>query len=288
MSDTAVRLPAAGRLRFARRRGAGHGAGLWIALAVVAAALLFALFPNAFATHDPLQGVTSEALQPPTPAHWFGTDDLGRDLYSRVVHGASTSLTGALVAIVIALAAGSVIGLVAGTVGGLLEDIVMRLVDVLLAIPGLLLAMTVVTAIGFGTVNVAVAVGISAVASFVRLMRSEVYRVRHARYIEAARLAGASRTSVVFRHIAPNSIGSVLTLAALEFGSVLLSISALSFLGYGVQPPYPEWGSLVAQGRDYIASSWWLTFFPGLTVAAVVVAMNRISRAFDRDQEIQR
>ncbi|MFT4307461.1 MAG: ABC transporter permease [Microbacterium sp.] len=283
-SPRSAPLASAGRRLRRRSRG---GAGLWIAVVVVASALLFAVFPGLFTSQDPLVGQTSEALQPPSAAHWFGTDNLGRDLFARVVYGASASLTGALIAILIALVVGSAIGLLAGAVGGVVDTVVTRCVDVMLAIPGLLLAMTVVTAIGFGTVNVAVAVGIAAVASFIRLMRSEVFRVRHAKYVEAARVTGESPVAVLLRYIAPNSIGSVLALAALEFGGVLLAISALSFLGYGVQPPNPEWGSLVSQGRDYIATAWWLSFFPGLTIAAVVVAMNRISRAFDHDQEVQ-
>jgi peptide/nickel transport system permease protein len=229
--------------------------------------------------------VTAESLQPPSAAHPFGTDQMGRDLFARIVYGSSASLTGTTIAVLIAFVVGSVLGLISGTVGGVFDDVLMRCIDVLLAIPGLLLAMTVVAALGFGITEVAVAVGVSAVASFTRLMRSEVYRVSHARYVEAATLSGSSRISTVFNHVMPNSIGSVLSLAALEFGTALLAISALSFLGYGAQPPQPEWGSLISTGRDFIATAWWLTLLPGALIAAVVISANRVSRAFNNDQE---
>lgn len=258
--------------------------GLIAAILLVVLVIGWALVPWLFTAADPLLSVPASRLQPPGPDHWFGTDSLGRDMYSRVVHGAATSLLATALAVLIGLLVGSAIGLISGAVGGRLDDALMRLVDVLLAIPGLLLAMAVVTALGFGTLNVALAVGLSAVAAFARLMRSEVMRVKTSVYIEAAAATGARWWVVLWRHILPNATGPVLVLAALEFGAAVLAVSALSFLGYGAPPPAPEWGSLISEGRNYLATSWWLTTMPGLVVVVLVLAANRISRALDGER----
>jgi peptide/nickel transport system permease protein len=258
--------------------------GLVASVLLVVVVIGWAIAPSLFTSTDPLLSVPASRLRPPGPEHWFGTDSLGRDMYSRVVHGAATSLLATALAVLIGLLAGSAIGLISGAVGGRLDDVLMRLVDVLLAIPGLLLAMAVVTALGFGTLNVALAVGISAVAAFARLMRSEVMRVKTSVYIEAAAATGARWWAVLWRHILPNATGPVLVLAALEFGAAVLAVSALSFLGYGAPPPAPEWGSLISEGRNYLATSWWLTTMPGLVVVVLVLAANRISRALDGER----
>jgi peptide/nickel transport system permease protein len=276
------------RRRAQRAGGPARWIGIGIAALWIAIALLAAVVPAVFTPLDPLQTNPSEALRPPSLAHPFGTDNIGRDLLTRVIHGAGLSLQGSAIAVVIGLVAGSFLGLVSGALGGIVDVVIMRVVDVLLAIPGLLLSLAVVTALGFGTVNVAVAVGVGAVAVFARLMRSEVVRVVGARYIEAARLAGSGWFRVLFRHILPNSAGSVLTLAALEFGTAILAISALSFLGYGAQPPTPEWGSLISTGRDFMTTAWWLTVGPGVVIVLTVLAANRLSRALDPDQEVIR
>lgn len=244
----------------------------------------WSLAPGLFASADPITGVPAEKLTAPGAAHWFGTDHLGRDIYARTVHGAALSLKAALIAIAIALGAGSALGLVAGFVGGRLDDLLMRAVDVLLAIPDLLLSLAVITALGFGTGKVAIAVGIASVPKFARVMRSEVLRTRHATYVEAGVLAGTRRTGIVLRHVLPNSAGPVLVLAVVEFGVVILAVSALSFLGYGAPPPAPEWGSLVSEGRNYLAVAWWYTTLPGLVIAAFVLAVNRIGWALDRGE----
>jgi len=159
----------------------------------------------------------------------------------------------------------------------------MRVADVLLAIPGLLLSLAVVTALGFGTVNVAIAVGTTSVASVSRILRSEVLRVRTSAYVEAARAGGSRWWRVLLVHVLPNSVGPVLVLAALELGTAILAVSSLSFLGYGAQPPQPEWGSLVAGGRDYLGGQWWLTTLPGIVIALTVLAGNRLARALDTE-----
>uniref|UniRef100_A0AAU3GRE1 ABC transporter permease n=1 Tax=Streptomyces sp. NBC_01401 TaxID=2903854 RepID=A0AAU3GRE1_9ACTN len=255
--------------------------GLVLSVVLVTLVIVSAFFPGVFTSQDPLSGVPRDRLQSPGAAHLFGTDQLGRDLFARVVHGAALSLQATVVAVAVGLVVGSLLGLLAGYLGGRVDDILMRVVDVLLAIPGLLLSLAVVTALGFGTVKVAIAVGIASVASFARVMRSEVLRVRSAVYVEAAHSSGARRLSVLFRHVLPNSAGPVLVYAAVDFGAVILQVSTLSFLGYGAVPPAPEWGSLVSGGRDYLATAWWLTTLPGLTIAATVLAANRISRALD-------
>lgn len=255
--------------------------GLLISVLVVVTVLLWAFAPTLFTSYDPIDGVPREKMRPPGGAHLFGTDEIGRDLFARVVHAAALSLRATVLAVLVALVAGSVLGLLAGFIGGLVDDGIMRFVDVLLAIPSLLLALALVTALGFGTTNVAIAVGVGSAANFARVMRAEVLRVRTADYVEAAYSSGVRWYGVLGRHVLPHAAGPVLVLATLTFGTAVLEVSALSFLGFGAVPPTPEWGSLVAGGRSYLGSAWWLTTFPGLTVAAVVLATNRISRALD-------
>ncbi|QUW19339.1 ABC transporter permease [Agrococcus sp. Marseille-Q4369] len=254
-------------------------ATLVLAIGVLAIALAWAFVPGLFTAHDPLAGVAAEALQPPSPAHPFGTDATGRDLLARVVFGAGNSLAGAALAVLVGLVAGTAIGVLAGSSGGFVEEALMRVVDVLLAIPGLLLALSVIVLLGFGVTNAAIAVGITSIAVFARLARSQVVRVRRTDYVEAAFGSGGTFLAVLRRHVLPNSLGAVVALAALQFGSAILQISTLGFLGYGAPPPTPEWGLLIAESRDYVATAWWLTTLPGLVVAAVVLAANRIAAA---------
>lgn len=259
-------------------------AGLLVAGAGALLAVGWALAPSVFASGDPLTGVPAQKFQAPSAEHWFGTDNLGRDLYTRMVHGAGLSLTATLAAVGIALVAGSVLGLLSGAIGGVVDALVMRSVDVLLSIPALLLSLALVTALGFGTRNVAVAVGISLVANFARVMRSEVLRVRQAVYVEAAHAAGVRWYTVLAGHVLPNAYQPVLALAAVEFGMAVLSVSALSFLGYGAKPPTPEWGTLISEGRNYLATAWWMTTLPGFVIIAVVLAAQRLGRAIAKGE----
>ena len=255
---------------------------LALAWLVIAAAALWALVPGWFAHQNPVVGQAGQQLLAPGLAHWLGTDALGRDLWARVVHGSVHSLSGAFLAVAVGLVAGTLIGLLAGATGGRVDDALMRLVDVLLAVPSLLLSLTIIILLGFGTINAAIAVGVASVAGFARLVRSEVVRVRRSDYVEAAFGSGGRFAAVLWRHVLPNSLTSVVALAALQFGSAILSISTLGFLGYGAPPPTPEWGLLIAEGRNYIATAWWLTTAPGLVVVAVVLAANRIGASFAR------
>lgn len=255
--------------------------GLTLAIAWMTAVVLAAFVPSLFTSTSPL-AVSTAIRVAPSWQHLFGTDEIGRDLFSRVVYGSSLSMRASLIAILVGLVIGGPLGLVSGYVGGWVDATLMRLVDVLLAIPALLLSLAVIIVLGFGITNVAFAVGIAFIASSARVMRGEVLKVRQSAYVEAARAGGARGSRVLWRHVLPNAVDAVLVLAAMEFGSAILAVSALSFLGYGVQPPAPEWGSLVADGRDYLGTSWWLTTMPGLTIVATVLAANRISRAFGR------
>ncbi|SNS66152.1 ABC transporter permease [Rhodococcoides kyotonense] len=278
VTDSRVRPRAARRVPglFLLRKPA-----LVLSIALLLLMIGWALFPEVFTSHDPYVGVPKDKLQPPSAEYLFGTDHLGRDLYTRTVYGTALSMQATLIAVVVGLFAGSAIGLLSGFVGGKFDDVVMRFVDVLLSIPGLLLSLAVVSVLGFGTVNVAIAVGVASVASFARIMRSDVLRMRTQVFVEAATVSGVKGPEVLLRHILPHSLGSVLVLAALEFGAAILAVSALSFLGFGAPPPAPEWGSLVAEGRNYLATAWWLTTLPGVVIALSVLATNRISRALD-------
>ncbi|MEV1002202.1 ABC transporter permease [Nonomuraea sp. NPDC050202] len=258
--------------------------GLVLAWAVVGLVLLWAAVPGAFTAYDPIAGVPADKLRPPGAEHLFGTDAVGRDVFARVVHGSVHSLSGALVAVGVGLLLGTLLGLLAGAAGGVADAAVMRVVDVLLSVPGLLLALTVIILLGPGTVNVAIAVGVGSVAAFARLARAEVVRVRRTDYVEAAFGSGGRYPAVLWRHVLPNSLGPVIALAALQFGAAILAISTLGFLGYGAEPPTPEWGLLIAEGRNYLATSWWLTTLPGAVVVAVVLAAGRISRSIGRER----
>lgn len=256
--------------------------GLVLAVAVLAIAIAWAVVPWLFTGFDPLSGVPAEKLQAPSLAHPFGTDSIGRDLLARVIYGSVHSLTGALIAVLVGLVVGTTLGVIAGSLGGLVDDIVMRIVDVLLSIPSLLLSLSIIILLGFGTVNAAIAVGIGSIAAFARLVRSEVVKVRASDYVEAAFGSGGTTVQVLLRHVLPNSLTSVFALAALQFGTAILAISTLGFLGYGAPPPTPEWGLLIAEGRNYVSTAWWLTTLPGLIVVAAVVSANRLSSALGR------
>ncbi|MFH9550504.1 ABC transporter permease [Streptomyces sp. NPDC017435] len=270
-------------LRFVVRRP-----GLLLSVVVLVLVVLASFWPDLFTAQDPLKGVPSQNFRAPSGSHWFGTDELGRDVFSRVVHGAQLSLKATLIAVLVAFVVGGLLGVVAGFVGRWADDVLMRFVDVLLSIPALFMSLALVTALGYGTVKVAVAVGIASVAAFARVARAEVLRVRQAVFVEASRASGARWYSVLGRHVLPNAAGPVIVLATLDFGSSILAVSALSFLGYGAPPPAPEWGTLISDGRNYLANAWWLTALPGLAIAATVLATNRIARALDGEWSRQR
>ncbi|CAN5852649.1 ABC transporter permease [soil metagenome] len=255
---------------------------LALAWAMVALVLLWAALPELFTGYSGTEGTPGDQLQAPSAEHVLGTDGLGRDVYARIVYGARHSLTGAFVAVTVGLLVGTLLGLVAGARGGWTDAVIMRVVDSLLAVPSLLLSLSIIVLLGFGTLNVAIAVGAVAIARFARLARSEVMRVRRSDYVEAAFGSGGTFWAVLWRHILPNSLTSVIALAALQFGSAILAISTLGFLGYGAPPPTPEWGLLIAEGRNYLSRAWWLTAAPGIVVVLVVLSADRISKAIQK------
>ncbi|MBB5159402.1 ABC transporter permease [Saccharopolyspora phatthalungensis] len=257
--------------------------GLLVAWAILLIAVGWALFPSVFTAHSPYLGDPNASFAPPSPQHWFGTDRLGRDLFARSVFGAGTTLTATLFAVLIGFGVGTVVGLGAGFAGGVVDTAIMRVVDVFLAIPNLLLAMVIVSVLGYSTNNIALAVGISSIASFARVMRAEVLTVVSRDYVRAAYGLGVRRLGVLARHIVPNSLSSVLALAALEIGSAILAVAGLGFLGYGAPPPTPEWGLLVAEGRDFVAVYPWISLLPGAALAIVVIATHRISTSLRKD-----
>ncbi|WP_203136249.1 ABC transporter permease [Microbacterium sp. JZ31] len=262
------------RLASRRRRLGGFdiaAIGFLLVLALAVAA------PGLLSPYDPLEVAPGETLLPPGPVHWFGTDYLGRDVLARVIHGTGRTLLASFIAVVLGLGLGSLLGLISAYFGRAVDAVISRVVDVLLSIPGLLLSMVIVVALGFGAINAAIAVGIASVATFARLMRSEVLRVRALTFVESSRHLGLGTLAVLGRHVLPNSYGPVLSMTTLQFGSSILWIAALSFLGYGAPPPEPEWGLLVAEGREYISSNATLTLLPGLVIVVTVLSIGRVA-----------
>ncbi|SEG87502.1 peptide/nickel transport system permease protein [Actinacidiphila yanglinensis] len=246
---------------------------LFLALLVVAAAapgLFTGAAPNA--TH-PLQ-----ALRPPGAGHWFGTDQLGRDLYTRVVYGTRLSLLLGAGSTALSVLAGAALGLTAGLGGRVADQVLMRLADVLLALPPILLALLAVAVLGSGTVNVALAIAAAFAPGYARIVRAETLVVRRSGYVEAATTLGLSRAALIRRHVVPNALGPLLVLATVGFGSSLIAASGLSFLGLGPQPPTAEWGAMLDQGRDFLQTAWWLGIFPGAAITLTALVVNIVGR----------
>ncbi|MGQ4615389.1 ABC transporter permease subunit [Nocardia sp. R7R-8] len=256
-----------------------------LACASIAFVIVAAFAPSVFTSYDPYATSPRERLQAPSGTHLFGTDDVGRDLWARTLYGSTLTIQAALIAVGMAIVVGLAFGVLSGFFSGITDSVIMRGVDVLLAIPGLLLALPIVTALGFGTVPVAIAVGVAIVPGFARTTRSEVLRVKTLPYVEAARAGGASWTRVLLRHILPNSWGPVMVLAVLDFGTAIIAVAALSFLGFGAAPPQAEWGTLVANGRNYLMTAPWVSLLPGLVVASTVLSLNHVAKSV---QELRR
>ncbi|MBB3810224.1 ABC transporter permease [Pseudochelatococcus contaminans] len=240
------------------------------------------LFPEAIATHSPITIDPLAALQPPSREHWFGTDNLGRDLFSRVVHGSAYSVSIGFGATLIALAGGIVFGALAGFGGRWLDQALMRFNDVLMALPSILLALVVVALLGTGLVNTLWAIGIGLIPQFARLVRAEVLVVRNAGYVESAVGFGFSKTAVVCRHVIPNAIHPVFVLATISIGGSILAGSTLSFLKLGPQPPAPEWGLLLSEGRSVIEHAWWLGVFPGIAISLTVLSVTVVGKSLQK------
>ena len=256
--------------RFARNRMALLGA------LIIAILVLSALFAPLIAPYDPIKSNIRERLEGPTLNHLFGTDDLGRDIFSRVVFGSRISLKVGLVAVSIATLGGMLMGVAAGFFGGLIDSLIMRLTDILFAFPAVLLAIAIMAVLGPSTVNVMIAVGIVYVPIFARITRASVLVVRSQDYVEAAHSIGASPLHIITRHVLPNALDAVIVQVSLAMAFAILIEAALSFLGLGTQPPDPSWGSMLSFGRQYMLEAPWWTLFPGLAIFATVFALHLI------------
>jgi peptide/nickel transport system permease protein len=238
---------------------------LWTAVALAAPLL---------APYGPLAQNIGDRLSPPTSAHWCGTDPLGRDILSRVIYGARLSIPVGIAAVALAALLGTVIGSVAGVAGGIVEEVIMRATDLMLAFPTVILAMIISAALGAGIRNAVIAIMIAWWPSYARFARGLVLAAREREYVEAARAAGASAGRIFVRHILTTIISPIVILSTLDVGHAILTFASLSFLGLGPPPQIPEWGSMVAAGRDYIDQAWWIGTFPGLAILTLVLALN--------------
>jgi peptide/nickel transport system permease protein len=248
----------------------------FIALLVVAFFALCALFPGLIAPYSPTKLILDSVMSPPSAEHIFGTDHFGRDVLSVVIHGSRLSILTGVFAVLVGAAIGGLLGAVSGYIGGLFDAAVMRLIDVLIAIPSILLALLIVAVLKPGFFNVVLAVSISTIPLYARVMRSEALRIKELHFILAARSIGTSRILIFGRHIVPNAASSFLVIAAMGLGNAILIAAGLSFLGLGVLDEIPDWGTLLSQGRGYLTTAWWICTFPGLFVTVYVLAINII------------
>ncbi|MEV4559588.1 ABC transporter permease [Kitasatospora sp. NPDC049285] len=251
--------------------------------AVLLGLIVLAAFAPGLLTHaSPLDTDPARALTPPGGAHWFGTDQLGRDLYTRVLYGARPSLLLGLGATAMSVAGGAALGLAAALGGRLADQALMRLADVLLALPPILLALLAVSVLGTGAVNVMIAIAIAFVPGYARIVRAETLVVRRSGYVESAVVLGVPRPVLILRHVLPNAIGPMLVLATVGFGAALIAASGLSFLGLGPQPPSPEWGAMLSQGRSFLQTAWWIGVFPGAAITLTALATGAVGRHAQR------
>jgi ABC-type dipeptide/oligopeptide/nickel transport system permease subunit len=250
----------------------GLVSGIVLALLVLFLVVV-AVFPGAIAPSDPTASVGG-AFQPPDGAHWFGTDDLGRDVLTRTVWGAHPILLASVVGILIATVAGVSLGLLGGLARGFVSGLVMRVLDVMLALPALLIALMVVAIVGTGVTSIVIAVGVAYIPAFARVVYGSVQRLRTADFVAAARLFGASRLRTVVRHLLPNLATEIAVVASSAIGWAVLTAATLSFLGFGVALPAPDWGVDLSSGGQYLETAWWISTFPGLAITAAILLSN--------------
>ncbi|MDQ0648701.1 peptide/nickel transport system permease protein [Microbacterium natoriense] len=251
---------------------------LWTAVGVLAVIAFAALFPDVLTARSPLETDVRSALLPPSAEHLFGTDQSGRDVFSRVVHGAGRSVGIGLLATAVALIAGLLIGAIAGVAPRGVDVAMMRVNDVLMAFPEFLVALVVVAVLGPGAVNIAIAVTLAAVPVYIRLARVQTRSLRLAEHVEAARILGVPPLRAFVRHVMPGVLGSLSVLATIGIGSSILAAAGLSFLGLGPSEPTPEWGLMLAGGRNVLGQAWWISVFPGIAVTLTVVAATVVGR----------
>jgi peptide/nickel transport system permease protein len=279
MADASYRVWGSAAWSSPRMRRFRRHPGAWVGSFIVLTLVLVAAFAPVLADRPPTQQDLRARLRPPSAEQPFGTDEFGRSVLSRVLHGARLSLLTGLLPVAAALVLGSTIGLVAGFFRGRLDAVLMRTMDVLLAFPSLLLALAVVGTLGPGIVNAVIAIAIVDVPQYARLVRSVVLGAREEEYVQAARALGARDGRLMWRHVAPNAIGPIVVQATLGIGFAILAIAGLSFLGLGVQPPVSDWGEMLARGRRYLPDATWLMIFPGLAVSLTVLGFNLLGDA---------
>jgi peptide/nickel transport system permease protein len=253
----------------ARKNRVGAGA-LGVVLLVVA----LAVFAPVVSPHDPLLQDYNALLQEPSLEHPFGTDRVGRDIFSRVIYGTRVSVLVGIVAVGIAIAIGVPLGLMSGYVGGLLDNVLMRFMDALIAFPRIILALAIVAVLDPSIRNVMIAIGVGSVPVYARLMRSQALSIRENEYITAARALGVSAPRIMLRHVLPNAVSPIIVQATLGLGYAVLAEASLGFLGVGVQPPTPTWGSILNQGAPLLERAWWVAFFPGIAIFLLVLTLN--------------
>ncbi len=256
------------------RRQLRRNKGAMLSLAFMAMLTATAVLAPVLAPYDPLAVAVEEQLLPPSSQHWAGTDLFGRDIFSRLLFGARVSLMVGVVAVAIASIPGLILGLMAGYYGRWIDDLIMRVMDMMLAFPGILLALSIVALLGPGLPNAMIAVGIAGIPSYTRLVRGSVLVTRRKQFVRAARAVGCRSGRIVFRHILPNIFAPVLVLATLDVAWAILNASSLSFLGLGAQPPAPEWGAMLSEGRGYLRQAPWITTAPGLAIMLTVLSVN--------------
>lgn len=241
---------------------------------IILTLVVTAIFADVLAPYDYAQQDLMLSLEYPSREHWLGTDEFGRDVLSRIIHGARISLLVGFVAVSFAVVIGSALGAIAGFYGGKLDQWIMRIMDVVLSIPSILLAICIATSLGTGIINLMIAVGIASIPRYARIVRSSVISIRNMEYVEAAKAVGSSDFRIIFRHIIPNSLAPIIVEATLGVAMAIISAAGLSFIGLGVQPPTPEWGSMLSEGRQYIRGYPHLTLFPGLAIMLTIMALN--------------
>jgi len=245
-----------------------------LGLIVLVGFLIVTTIAPAVLPYDPNAADLDLVLQRPSLAHPFGTDNLGRDLLTRVVFGARVSFLIGILAVVLSASLGVPVGLISGVRGGLVDLAIQRLVDLLLAFPGFLLALTLIAVLGVGVTNVVVSVGLAAVPLYIRLVRGVALSVKEHAYIEAARAIGVGEGRIMTRHVLPNCVAPLIVQSTLQLGTAILTAAGLGFLGLGVKPPTPEWGTMLGEGQSYLFSSWYIATFPGLAIFLVVIGTN--------------
>lgn len=213
-------------------------------------------------------------LQGPSGAHWLGTDEFGRDILARLIHGARVSLKVGILAVGLSIIVGGILGAISGFYGGTIDNTIMRAMDIFLAVPSILLAIAIVSALGPSMINLMIAISVSSVPTYARIVRASVLSIRDQEFIEAAKAIGASNTRIIFKHIIPNALAPVIVQGTLGVANAILSIAGLSFIGLGIQPPAPEWGSMLSGGRQYLRYAWWVTTFPGLAIMITILSLN--------------